>query len=274
MGWKCQCKANNFILNTQCYCGLSFEDGAIYRTSEPNLDVVIYILNREEWSKLKHMTSDEKIELQKKYFNEEMMLISEMNDEQILVQRNELASIIFESRARMNAHDENDRVKRAKKTKDGKSWLIPSDSISPNITDGINAVKERKKKMSREDKLKEQMKTWGIQDTDEILGKIESRKSNGSVNSSTSRTHIPNVTPAVINTTKDEKPNSNTQESLAADSGIQIQNAIKGGLPMDLIVKMAITAGHIGNKVLNQPIPKFDPKAFSEKLKQKQQTKE
>jgi len=165
MSWKCsRCQLVNAGLNTTC---------ADYKCREPRPSIVA----DDELTRLvreKNM-SETNAELHAKFFNHEAILVKDMDINQLRKHRDELAMIAFEARARLTAIDGEERVRNAKLSVEQRSWLVSSDIPDPNVTDAIEAVKKRKERMSKADKLKETMLSIGmdIDDVNELMARVK-----------------------------------------------------------------------------------------------------
>lgn len=263
--WTCSfCNLYNDILTVQC------KDCKGNRPFE-----LQFIAQRIKYKRLglnltteeKKMAETDRIELHTKFYNHEKPLYSAMTFEQKRAHREEIALILLEGRARMNAIDDIDREERAKLGPKGKEWLTSnSDELS---SDAINQPKIRKERMSKADKLKEDMAKLGI-DTSIInstLGEIAKVQSGGSVVTSTTR----EMKQATYTFTK-ENPVNNTKESLLGDIASSLTEGIHTR-PIEHLVEAAATAGHLANKILGPVLEEvkeekktFDPsKLFGSK---------
>lgn len=119
------------------------------------------------------MAETDKIELHTRFFNAEKILYSAMDASARIAHREELAMLIFEARARMNAIDDVDRHERAKLSKDGKEWLVTNSDIT--VSSALTEPKVRAARMSKADKLKESMLSLGLNITDvnAMMGSIQ-----------------------------------------------------------------------------------------------------
>lgn len=97
------------------------------------------------------------------FFNSEKIAVVEMTILELRAHREELAKIAFEARARLAAVDDEDRTRKARTTKEkgptGFSTSLQTDEVT---TDAINRIKERQKKMSKQEKLVDQMVKLGM----------------------------------------------------------------------------------------------------------------
>jgi outer membrane murein-binding lipoprotein Lpp len=116
------------------------------------------------------MTPEE--ELFAKFYNHEKIMVVDMDVHQLREHRAELSKIAFEAKARLVAADDETRSRTAK-TK-SKEWLstIEGDQAS---SDAINVVETRKKRMSKMDKLREQLVAAKLDEAtiNEMIGNLE-----------------------------------------------------------------------------------------------------
>ena len=98
-------------------------------------------------------------ELFSKFYNHEKILVKDMDVVQLREHREELSKIAFEAKARLVASDDEGRERKAKNG--NKEWLVTT-TESDVSSDAINAVKVRAARMSKMDKLREQLLAAGI----------------------------------------------------------------------------------------------------------------
>lgn len=93
-------------------------------------------------------------ELFSQLFNHEKILVKDMDMLSLRAHREELAKIAFEARARLTAADdeENDRKK---KRSEGTKGFERSVNTDETTTNAINKIKERQKKLSGKEKIRE-----------------------------------------------------------------------------------------------------------------------
>jgi hypothetical protein len=117
------------------------------------------------------MTPDE--ELYAKFYNEERVLVKDMDHIQKREHREELQKIAFEARVRHKAVDDDIREDDAKSNK--KDWLV-TDTTRP-VSDLINAPKVRASRMSKMDKLRNDLQKAHLDEAtiNEMIRKMESR---------------------------------------------------------------------------------------------------
>jgi hypothetical protein len=106
------------------------------------------------------MTEQE--ELFSKFYNHEKILVSDMDISQLREHRNELSRIAFEAKARLVAADDETRERTAKS---GKEWLVSNNDANVNVSDAINAVKTRAARLSKMDKIRNQLLSAGIDES-------------------------------------------------------------------------------------------------------------
>lgn len=103
------------------------------------------------WESFK-MTPQE--ELFMKFYNHEAPIVAAMNDLELRAHREELYEIIAEAKARMTRADDELKERKKKGKVVGFETSLQTDQVS---SDAINAIKQRSKRMSMEDKLRMQM---------------------------------------------------------------------------------------------------------------------
>src|SRR5215203_2618051 len=116
------------------------------------------------------MTPNE--ELHAKFFNEESALVVTMDDADLEEHIQELEAIAREAKARILSATEEKRNRKAKSG--NKAWRVEPIGPDPTVTDAINKVKQRSARMSKVDKMRAQMATPGIPDSelDQMLAKM------------------------------------------------------------------------------------------------------
>ena len=125
-------------------------------------------------------------ELHSKFFNHEITLIKDMDNSQLRERRLEMQRIAFEARARLTAMDSEEKDRNSKGKRNAE-WLINTGN-DPNVTDAIAVVKERKARMTKIEKLHQQMKSLGIDNADELIRNVERTASNDQVKSISTQT--------------------------------------------------------------------------------------
>lgn len=104
------------------------------------------------------MTKDE--ELFAKFYNHEKLLVKDMDISGLREHREELQKIAFEAKARLVAADDEARERKAKTS--NKEWLVTDTTQPYDVSQAINVVKKRADRMSKMDKLREQLQKAGI----------------------------------------------------------------------------------------------------------------
>ena len=197
--WTCtKCNEENGEYNG--YCEYCFYDYSIYiynpdpyyireiRISHISEDKVNNEnLSPEEFEKVidlnDKLTPQEK--LFSKLFYHEAHLVKDMELLELRAHREELAKIAFEARARLTAADSEENT-RKKKSSDGKpTGFERSLNTDETTTNAINAIKDRQKRMSKQEKIQAGLEKLGISSTDAaklmsagtILGRIKNKAS-------------------------------------------------------------------------------------------------
>lgn len=184
-GYFCKdCKSYNDILTSSCkVCNLS-------RPSELDKSSTNTAYKRSGLrveSERLTMTDEDKTDLHYKFFNEEVVAVNELDDNELRLRLEELIAIDFEAKARINGIQSVERARRAKKSEKEKAWLVNTDT-SVTVSDALNNVKERKKRMSAGDKqYQDLVNILGKEEADKILGGVAKYHSNGAVTTGTNR---------------------------------------------------------------------------------------
>jgi len=259
--WTCfQCNLYNDILTVHC------KDCSANRPL--NLSRIASVIKYKRLglnltSAEKQMAETDRIELHTKFYNHEKPLYSSMSFEQRRAHRDEIALILLEGRARMNAIDDVDRDENAKRGPKGREWLTSNQNQAELGTDAISQPKIRKDRMSKADKLAEEMAKLGLSkaDIDKALGAVASAQSGGSVVTSSTR----EMKSASYVFTK-ETTSNNTKESLLSDLATSLTDGINDR-PIEHLVEAAVTAGHLANKILGpviEEVKEFKPEVIQE----------
>lgn len=105
-------------------------------------------------------------DLFEKFYTHEKILISSMSYEEFKLHEEELAKVAFEAKARLTAVVDKKREDSAKQKANQKEWLMPrTDAEEALVSDVINTVQTRKKRLNKVEKLNEMLK--GIEFLDE-----------------------------------------------------------------------------------------------------------
>ncbi len=121
-------------------------------------------------------------ELFAELFNHEKILVRDMEMLELRAHREELTKIAFEARARLTAVDDEDRM-REKKSSTKPLGFERSLNTDETTTNAINAIKDRQKRMSKQEKIQAGLEKLGISSTDAaklmsagtILGRIKNK---------------------------------------------------------------------------------------------------
>jgi len=177
-----ECEAYNDILNEFCSnCNAESPDsisvdkqtidGRGHYQAKVEISRGIYLLRGVLG--VNRMTDDEK--LFAKFYNEEKVLVKDMDSSQLRQHREELSKIAFEAKARLVAADDEIREKKSK-DKTTKNWTISTENTQTS-SDAIAAVKTRTARMSKMDKLRIDLRKSNIdEDTiNEMIRNLERR---------------------------------------------------------------------------------------------------
>ncbi len=197
MSWLCKCGLINTGLNYTCAAKQQtwFEH---YQISSNTSDFLTSVIAGKE---LGLMTPQE--ELFAKFYNQEKILVKDMDTVQLREHREQLSQIAFEAKARLVAADDEGRDRNAK-TK-GKEWLVTVDSTVVS-SDAINAVKQRAARMSKMDKLRMQLLTAGIdEDTvKEMVANMERKATEKNLKTVTFEKQTTEIAVVTVKTSKPE----------------------------------------------------------------------
>ncbi len=238
-GYYCEeCNLYNDILTVHC------KDCSTHRPLVLELASIQIAYERNPTRLQDYLMAEKtKIEKHTEFFNSGMILYSQMEFTQRREWRDKLADIILEARANLSAADRVDAEESSKLGPDGRAWLITNDEGG---SDKLNAPKIRKERMSKMDKLAEDMAKLGLNKDDilKVTGKVAESQSGGSVTTS----HNREMKDAKVVWKKEEKPNTNTHQSLLGD----ISSSLVAGIndrPENDLVEAAKTAAHIFNNI-------------------------
>jgi hypothetical protein len=155
MSWVCnQCGLTLVNIVKKCYCG------ELRGEFEPfdSIDEIISAFRLAELDKYigDKMTAQE--ELFSKLFNHEKVLVKDMDILSLRAHREELAHIAFEARARLAAVDDEEKGRQKKaKAEKGPTGFATSLNSDDKTSDAINTIKERGKRISKMDNIKQKM---------------------------------------------------------------------------------------------------------------------
>lgn len=187
------CKGYNDILNVQCpYC-LILDARPEHITYHYQALVEI---ERGIFGRRGCLMADSTEDLFVKFYNHEKILIKDMDIATLRQHREELSKVAYEAKARLTAADDELRERKAKDPK--APWLI-STNDNPSVSDAISTVKTRAARMSKMDKLRQQLRDSGIDDdtVDDMIKNLERKATEKNLKS----VNFPDKKPVVI-----EKP--------------------------------------------------------------------
>lgn len=168
MSWLCSCGLANGGTNEYCPASLTWKLVEHKQVSSNTPDwIMSYLVSKEVG-----MTPQE--ELFAKFYNHQKVLVKDMDHIQLRGTRDELQKIAFEAKARLVASDDEIRERKAKTS--NKEWLVTTDH-SISLSDAINVPAIRKSRMSKMDKLSEQLRRAGIEEATimEMIGNLEKK---------------------------------------------------------------------------------------------------
>jgi hypothetical protein len=171
--WKCEdCRFYNDILTN--YCRICHVYKPFWLTCEYQALVEIkrgIYFNYGIYG-VTVMTDQE--ELFAKFYNQEKLLVKDMDSVQLREHRDELSTIAFEAKARLVATD--DEARERNKSSKSKEWILPVDNSQVD-SDAVSAVKVRAGRMNKIEKLRSQLLAAGIdEDTVKEMVKNLERK--------------------------------------------------------------------------------------------------
>ena len=195
--WNCPvCKIYNDILTNNCIS--CQRDKPLWLTTESQLRVEI---RRGIWlhrgalksydvryspfaNEVSKMTEQE--ELFARFYNEEKILVKDMNSAELREHREILSKIAFEAKAKLGAVDDIQRERNAK-TKN-KEFILTDNSVRQSDSDSLNAPKIRAARMSQVDKMRQSLEKLGFMDEatiNEVVANMEKRGTDSAVKSTT-----------------------------------------------------------------------------------------
>lgn len=160
IGWVCKfCKLYNDILRSYCNSCRAYKPEWLTTQKQALAAIKRNVFIQYDFS-LGEISMTPQEELFSKFYNHEKVSVKDMDVIQLREHREELSKIAFEAKARLVASDDELRERNSKNGK-AKDWLtsVTSDQAS---SDAINAVETRKKRMSKMDKLQQQLLAAGI----------------------------------------------------------------------------------------------------------------
>ena len=197
--WICSCGLVNGGTNKFCAGSNQKTSASHHNQITPNKpDWIMAVMAGKEIG----MTAQE--ELFAKFYNHEKVLVKDMDHIQLREHRDELQKIAFEAKARLVAADDETRERKAKTS--NKEWLVTDTKPDYDVSAAINVVKTRKERMSKMDKLRDQLEKAGIEEAtiNEMVRNLEGKATNSKLKTITF--HKPSDEIAVVQV-KAEKNN-------------------------------------------------------------------
>lgn len=172
MSWFCKCGILNSGLNKSCVK----KGSEHYQVSDNTPDFLMATVAGIGLEVKRTMTEQE--EEYARFYRMGKILVKDMDMTELREYREELAKIAYQSRATLASADDELRERRAKEKKS--DWLV---TPKQSTTDAINAVEVRKARMTKIDRLREQLSST-IKDpaiVDEMIRGLERRATNKTV---------------------------------------------------------------------------------------------
>jgi hypothetical protein len=178
MSWKCSCGIVNVGISESYECSAAKTWHSIQheQVSANTITPIRSWVATKEVNK--EMTPNE--ELFATYYNRGKILVKDMDDTSLREHREQLRQIATEAKAQLLASDDEIRERQAKKGP--KEWLVTTDT-SQSVSDAINVVEKRRARMTKMDKLKQQLIDIGMDDATikETIGNLERRATDKSL---------------------------------------------------------------------------------------------
>lgn len=178
MSWKCSCGMMNqgrhqICVNNWFYTNcrqISANTPDYFMARDVAEELSGYELTRKEVNK--SMTPNE--ELFATYYNRGKILVKDMDDTSLREHREQLRQIATEAKAQLLASDDEIRERGARKSLKEKEWIASVDSET-SVSDAINVVEKRRARMTKMDKLRQQLIDVGMDDATirEMVGNLE-----------------------------------------------------------------------------------------------------
>jgi len=213
MSWLCSCGiVNAGILNGECAAAKNWRSIHHQQVSANTLDSfrIQFALRQLKREVIKGMTQNE--DLFATYYNRGKVLVKDMDDTELREHHDSLHRIVTEAKAQFIAADDEIRERQAKKGP--KQWLVTTDT-SQSTSDIINVVEKRKARMTKMDKLKQQLVDLGMDDSiiKETIGNLERKATESSLKSVSfgkKKIAVPKPQPVIVKPTEpvgEPKPN-------------------------------------------------------------------
>lgn len=172
MSWLCKCGAvTSHAFDYCCYQSYkpNVEHGLVGRITPDFTGVAI----ATGYARIERSCMTKQEELYVQFYNKSRNFIVDMDMTQLREHREMLSAIAYEAKVTLGAVDDELRERTAKSNK--KDWLITPTNQNQTTSDAINAVKIRKERMSKVDRMYQQFLSAGIdeQTAKEMAGKVE-----------------------------------------------------------------------------------------------------
>lgn len=178
--WNCpNCNEELGELNGYClYCKIE-RNKLVYNPDNYYIrEIRIYHISHGD----KTVTPQE--ELFSQLFNHEKILVRDMDVLTLRAHREELAKIAFEARARLTAVDDEDNTRKKKANDDKPKGFERSVNTDETTTNAINAIKDRQKRLTKQEKIQAGLEKLGISTADAtklmtagvILGRLKNKE--------------------------------------------------------------------------------------------------
>jgi hypothetical protein len=167
MSWQCSCGILNSGSNKYCAALRTWKTIRHEQVSSNTPDWVMSYLAAKELN----VTPEE--ELYAKFYNHQRVLVKDMEFLRLREHRKELANVALEAKARVVATDDELRERNAKTN--NKEWLTTDTRQPYDVSSAINVPKLRKARMSKMDRLREQLVSAGLDDAtvNQMIGNLE-----------------------------------------------------------------------------------------------------
>lgn len=178
MTWNCSCGVVNSGLNPDCASSKRLSHLTHNQVSINTIDKLrIYVALKEVNALSREMTDDERLFAQ--FFSHQKTLVRDMDDSQLRENREELRKMAIEAKAYLTAADDEIRERNSKKK--NKQFVT---TIEPQShTDAINAVQVRAKRMTKIDKIRQDLlKVLPEETVNKMIAEMEKRATEQTVN--------------------------------------------------------------------------------------------
>lgn len=236
MSWLCICGITNASANIHCAADRTPSFGTEhYQITPSTYDSSLYWI-AEGRVKALLMTPNE--ELHQRFFNEEAALVANLNDVELEEHIQELEMIAREAKARIIASSEERKNRRAKSGSKGE-WQIAPNGPDVTVTDAINKVKQRANRMSKLDKMKDQLAALGIPDSEinQMIAKMVAQARKDKPEANPINTGIISDEQREANKTERKRKDDdddNTSSTAVAKPEIKPNTPVSGSTPLDL----------------------------------------